>query len=128
MREELLFDIPKDMWLTENGAHGHNHWAVSGKRRKLRATARATAPQGVRFDGKVHVTAYVQYPTNQRADPGNAIPTVKPLLDGLTDAGLWADDDSTHLVGPDMRREPGVTGTRGLHRIRLVIEEIEDYA
>lgn len=36
--------------------------------------------------------------THGRVDPPNFYPTVKPLVDGLTDAGWWPDDDYSHLV------------------------------
>ena len=31
---------------------------------------------------------------NRRRDPSNAMPTVKALVDGITDAGVWPDDNS----------------------------------
>lgn len=39
------------------------------------------------------VKVYVSAPTKRRMDPANWYPTVKALLDGMTDAGLWSDDD-----------------------------------
>lgn len=35
----------------------------------------------------------VKPPTNRRFDPPNIYPTVKALIDGLTDAGIWEDDN-----------------------------------
>jgi crossover junction endodeoxyribonuclease RusA len=122
---EITIDIVKANWITENGAHG-SHWEKARKRRNLKQLAYVRALQaarGVRFK-RAHVTAYVQYPSNNRADPNNAEPSSKPIIDGFTQAGLWADDDNLHVVGPDFRREPGKTGTKGLHRIRYVIEEM----
>ncbi len=34
---------------------------------------------------------------NQRRDPSNWGPTAKHIVDGLTDAGLWPDDDKHHV-------------------------------
>ena len=57
-----------------------------------------------------------------RADPANAQPTLKALVDGCTDAGIWVDDDSTHLIGPDPRRGCNLPGLRpGEHRVVLII-------
>lgn len=84
--------------------------------------AALNAARGVHFK-RAHVTAYVQYPSNNRADPTNAAPSAKPIIDGFTKAGLWADDDSKHVIGPDFRREAEQTGIKGLHRIRFIIQE-----
>ena len=41
-----------------------------------------------------HVTVYVHAPSARKQDPANWNPTLKPILDGFTDAGLWVDDNS----------------------------------
>lgn len=121
---ELTIGITASNWITENGAHG-SYWTLNRKRRALKEIGYLrclNAARGVRFE-RAHVTAYVQYPSNNRADPTNAAPSAKPIIDGFTGAGLWVDDDSKHVIGPDFRREEGQTGVKGLHRIRFVIEE-----
>lgn len=35
---------------------------------------------------------------NQRRDPMNWYPTVKALVDGLTDARFWPDDDASYVL------------------------------
>jgi crossover junction endodeoxyribonuclease RusA len=35
--------------------------------------------------------------TNRRRDPHNYYPTVKPIVDGLTDAGFWVDDTPEYV-------------------------------
>jgi hypothetical protein len=50
--------------------------------------------------GTTHVAAFIGYPRNGKADPANAAPTVKALIDGMVDAGVWPDDDSTYVIGP----------------------------
>ena len=124
---ELTVDVSPAHWVTENGPHG-SHWALSRKRRALKELGYMRCLNGARgvHMTKAHVTAYVKYPSNNRADPTNAGPTAKPIIDGFTLAGLWTDDDSVHVLGPDFRREPGTTGVKGLHRIRFVIEEVCD--
>ena len=39
------------------------------------------------------VTVTVYAPTARKMDPPNLYPTVKALLDGFTDSGLWTDDN-----------------------------------
>lgn len=121
---ELVLEIPKSHWHTSND---RGKWYIFAPRIKAnRAAAKnAAIGGGLGAFSVAHVTAYIGYPRAGRADPGNASPVVKALLDGLTDAGIWADDDSRHVIGPDYRREAGVTGKPGVHTVRLVLIEQE---
>jgi hypothetical protein len=47
--------------------------------------------------------AHIWKPRRGRYDPNNLWPTVKAVVDGFVDAGLLADDDHLHVIGPDMR-------------------------
>jgi crossover junction endodeoxyribonuclease RusA len=76
-------------------------------------------PTSLPFGGRVHVVASFWKPTRQHYDPNNLWPTVKAICDGITDAGLWADDDHEHVEGPDMRH-----GGYGAARVVLRIEEV----
>jgi len=121
--QELIIDVPSSEWLSANG---RTHWAEKARRtRALRTRAAFTARnQHIQPVHVAHVTAHIQYPTTGRADPGNASTTVKALIDGLTDAGVWEDDDHLHVIGPDYRRDTG-RSQKGWHRVRLVITEQE---
>ncbi|MEU0656057.1 hypothetical protein ABZ485_27965 [Streptomyces albogriseolus] len=48
----------------------------------------------------------------KRRDPGNWAPSAKAAVDGLVDAGVLPDDDSTRLIGPDPRIGHPVKGTQ----------------
>ncbi|MFZ3475253.1 hypothetical protein ACODT3_42895 [Streptomyces sp. 4.24] len=67
------------------------------------------AGQGAALKAKVprleraYVTCYLRPTTRGRRDPGNWYPSAKAFLDGVVDAGVLADDDSTRVLGPDMR-------------------------
>lgn len=62
-------------------------------------------------------------PTKRRMDPPNFYPTVKALVDGLTDAGVWTDDN--HEVIKYMTfRYGGLSGIKGKYRIEMEIKEI----
>lgn len=116
---ELTFVIPKNHWLSANQ---RLHWAP-----KARITA-ALREMGdvmahvhkIPQHGPTHVAAFIGYLRNGTADPANAAPTVKALIDGLTDAGVWPDDDSTHVIGPTYLRDPKST-TPDHYTVRLVL-------
>ena len=118
----LIFTIDADLWLSANQ---RLHWAPKSQRTKeLRrmgywmAVAHRSGdlePQGV-----THVAAFIGYPRNGKADPANAAPTIKALIDGLTDAGVWPDDDSTHVIGPTFLRDPK-SPTPKAYTVRLVL-------
>lgn len=116
---ELTFTIPADMWLSANQ---RLHWAPKAARtRWLRTYAIGRTRQvGVEPFDVVHVAAFIGYMRNGTADPANAAPTVKALIDGMTDAGVWADDDSTHVIGPTYLRDPK-SPTPGHYTVRLVL-------
>ena len=116
---ELVFTIPADLWLSANQ---RMHWAPKAKRTKaLREHGYYGAEDAgyPRFD-VCHVAAFIGYLRNGKADPANAAPTIKALIDGMTDAGVWPDDDSTHVIGPTYLRDPK-SPTPGCYTVRLVL-------
>lgn len=102
---EITFAIHKDWWLSAND---RMHWAPKAKRTTyLRNVAAFTATsQRVPKFEVCHIAAFIGYLRNGKADPANAAPTIKALIDGMTDAGVWSDDDSTHVIGPTYLRDP----------------------
>lgn len=118
----LTIDVPPNEWLSANDRRGH--WAAKAKRTKaLRARgAWAARQQRLAVPTPVLVVADIGYPRNGKADPNNASPTVKAILDGLTDAGVWPDDDSEHVIGPLYRRGPK-TGRQGWHTVTLTFTQ-----
>jgi crossover junction endodeoxyribonuclease RusA len=117
----LTFTIPKSLFLSAND---RPHWAV--KMRMVRELRRMGLIRGhdVEPQGTTHVAAFIGYLRNGKADPANAAPTVKALIDGLVDAGVWPDDDSTHVIGPTYLRDPKST-TPGHYTVRLVLTSQE---
>ena len=53
-------------------------------------------------------------------------PTVKPVIDGMTEAGLWIDDDSSHIRRTSFQQDPQPTGKQGLWRITFHIIPISE--
>lgn len=64
-------------------------------------------------------------PTKRRLDPANLSPTLKPLIDGLTDASYWEDDDFNHLLDTSFRYG-GVSGIKNTYILKLILREIDD--
>ncbi|MCD4557631.1 hypothetical protein [Schaalia sp. lx-100] len=118
--QTLIVRVPASEFLSANARH---HWPVRAKRtRMLRRRARYHAlSQGIKpVAGLCMVSVYVQYAHRRRADPANTYPSVKAMLDGLTDAGVWVDDDSAHVAGPAFYREDG-TCKKGEYVFRFVL-------
>jgi hypothetical protein len=68
-----------------------------------RETARTLWHHGTYTEGQIHITCHIYKPHRGRYDPGNLYPTAKACVDGLVEAGMIADDDWAHVIGPDMR-------------------------
>lgn len=71
------------------------------------------------------VTIVTAPPTRRRMDPPNLWPTAKAILDGLTDASWWLDDDFKHVVETSFRYG-GLSGAKDTFKITVIIEEVED--
>jgi crossover junction endodeoxyribonuclease RusA len=116
----VTFTIPANLWLSANA---RRHWADTAKRtkalRQMGAWNDYTASRTGSL-GTTHVAAFIGYPRNGKVDPANAAPTVKALIDGMVDAGVWPDDDSTHVIGPTYLRDKA-SGQAGVHTVRLVL-------
>lgn len=97
----LEFDQP-DEQLTLNDRHHRikNAKIVKAWRERVYWAAcqeRAT-PSARRVKGHAQVQVIFPVTTHTRRDPHNWMPTVKAIIDGLTDANLWPDDNSDHVT------------------------------
>ena len=63
-----------------------------------------------------------QPPPGRKAAPPSAGPRVKAILDGLPAAGVWDDDESTHVGATRSRRDVGKSPA-GTYRVRLVLTD-----
>lgn len=67
-------------------------------------------------------------PTRRKLDPPNLYPTVKHLIDGMTDNNWWPDDDWTHMkkmsfsYGGLSERK----GAKGDFQVIITVTEIEE--
>lgn len=124
--EQIRFDITADEWLNLN--QRYRHWSVKAHRTKALRRKAFWAAKKALADGalskweKVRIVAHISYPTARAADPNNAEPTTKALVDGLVDAGVITDDSHRYVIGPDHRI--GVpTRLKGQYRVLLTLEE-----
>lgn len=65
------------------------------------------------------VTIKVFAPTKRRMDAPNWYPTVKALLDGMTDANLWSDDNND-VIKRTIFEYGGLSGTKE-YRLEITI-------
>lgn len=106
-----------DVPLTANDRMHFRRKAEATRNWRLRAALLARREEPMQ---RAHVTYYVSHGDqhNRRRDAANWYPTVKAALDGCVDAGLLADDDDRHIVGPDPRLGPVTQG----FVLRLVLD------
>lgn len=95
---ELVFEINRKILINANALGGMHYQDKGNRARALRALGFEKAKDVKQFFDKAEVEVVVYAPTRRRLDPPNLYPTVKHLIDGLTDAKLWEDDDWRHLV------------------------------
>jgi crossover junction endodeoxyribonuclease RusA len=93
-------------WITANQRSGWHARARATKQWREIAAWRAFRDlSGVRVQ-RARVVCELRFDSKRRRDPANWAPTAKAVIDGLVDAGVFPDDDSAHVVGPDMRLGP----------------------
>lgn len=70
---------------------------------------------------KCDIKIVVFPPSARRIDPPNFYPTVKPLIDGLTDANAWDDDDWKHLTSMTFLHGGEKSGIAQVYILKLII-------
>lgn len=104
---EFEFMLPRNtkfkkqnMVINSNDRFHRQAQAVMTRRIKALAMYEVTAKKDkhmLPFSPKrpCHLTVTVYKPTRRRLDTPNLYPTVKALVDGMTEAGIWTDDTIT---------------------------------
>ena len=138
MTRVLKFDVvaprrqprgkPRDVadWITSN--QRGPRMSVANKTAKWRTAATEALAEQFRtvpkqFDRRVLIIAKVYKPVDNRYDPMNFYPTGKAVVDAIVAAGILADDDWKHVLGPLMDR--GGKCPRGADHLTVTIEEIQ---
>lgn len=77
-----------------------SHWAVRARHTKMirKAAATVARAQGVRPCARIAVELHYQQKIARPIDGDNLMATVKPCVDGLRDAGVVSDDDTTRVI------------------------------
>jgi crossover junction endodeoxyribonuclease RusA len=111
---------PPAPWLTANGRRQHRWEATTRRAWRDAGCLHARSAKLPRLE-RAHIEVTIQFRDNRRRDIANWHPTAKALVDGFVDYGLLPDDDDRHLIGPDMRRGPAVSGlaVAGLVTVRI---------
>lgn len=86
----------------------------------------ASGPSPKPYGRQVRCTVTQVPGSRRKTDPGNVAPAAKAAIDGIVLAGLLADDDAAHLVGPDYRlaAEP-VRQAPGMWTLRITITPLD---
>lgn len=63
--------------------------------------------------------------TKGRIDPPNFYPTIKHLIDGLTDASWWEDDNFDQLIEMSFKYG-GITDKKGFYKFEITISEEDE--
>lgn len=124
MKKIIEFSIIKSKILNSNVKL--HHFIKSERAAYIRDLARTKSAQELEIPfNKFMITVYVKSPTRRRIDPANLYPTIKPIIDGMTDSGWWEDDDYKHL--DEIRfRYGGLSKEKGFFDFVLEITEIEE--
>lgn len=113
--------VPRALILSANG---RVHWRTRHRNTKqLRLLGLAHGRRDLTpTTQRVKIDVDVWKPRAGRYDPANLYPTVKALVDGITDAGIWEDDDHAHVDGPHLHHGGVDRELTGLIRFDLTVE------
>lgn len=121
--QTFVYPIPREILLNSNGVY---HYRVKGLRVKLLRSIgeKIGSKQRQKTFDKYVVEVYVYPPTKRRLDPPNLYPTVKPLIDGMTDAHIWDDDDWKHMDYMKFKYG-GESGMKDMFILKFIVKEID---
>jgi len=104
---DFVLAVPRPTdWINANNRR-RTHWRVDAQRtsdwRQAAAWAAKAAKLPALGPSRVVGELWVSARRRARIDPTNYSLTGKAAVDGLVDAGIWPDDNSEWVTGPDMR-------------------------
>lgn len=124
MKKQILdFYIPTKKIISANRSYHYHQKGVLAK--KLRELGYETGIQKNLKEKFNYCVVYVLIypPTKRRFDPPNLAGTIKHIIDGLTDANFWDDDDYKHIKFVAFGHGGDVSKEKGIYHIKLMIEE-----
>ena len=97
-------------------------WQATARPRKAWREAARIAARDLGPQSPAVLTFVFEVPDNIRRDPQNLSDTVKPLVDGMIDAGCWKDDAPAFVTVAESTLRV-VTGARFRRRVDITITE-----
>jgi crossover junction endodeoxyribonuclease RusA len=117
----LTVTLPRASVLSSNDRH---HWRSAAKIAADLRQVGALASRGITpVTGPVDVVVTVSYPDRRRRDAPNLWPTVKPLIDGMVDAGVLPDDSDAQ-VRRTVFQAGGERCAKGFVRLHVELVEV----
>lgn len=132
---EFEFMLPRNtklkkqnMVINSNDRFHRQAQAVMTRRIKALAMYEVTAKKDKQMEPfsperPCNLIVTVYKPTNRRLDPPNLYPTIKAIIDGMTDAGIWVDDNYKVIRSMSFSYG-GLSGKKGYYRFVLTVEEV----
>lgn len=134
---EFEFMLPRNtklkkqnMVINSNDRFHRQAQAVMTRRIKALAMYEVTAKKDKQMkpfspERPCHLIVTVYKLTNRRLDTPNLYPTVKALVDGMTEAKIWTDDND-NVIKSTKFQLGGLSGKKGYYRFVLTIEEVNN--
>lgn len=120
--------LPAGLPLLNANRSRRMHWTkVREIARGIRLAAAITARnQHIPLLDRAHIVYVIHpNPATRKRDPGNWAESAKAAVDGLVDAGVFTDDNSTHVIGPDPRIGHPIPGSQLVLHITTLDPESE---
>lgn len=119
--QEIVIEIPENEWITSNDRL--HHMAAAKRTAALRLRAGTLARKNLHpIDGPAIVVCETYYRAGRGLDNDACAPTLKAIMDGFTDAGIWPDDAGRHVTETTYKRSvkhPELSP--GWHALRILI-------
>lgn len=123
-RLDLAFTKPLNL----NDSPSISRGGMHARRREVKAwrehAAHLAKAQRIPLLERFGVVLHYQPRDNRKRDTHNLARALKPLVDGLVDAGVCVDDDTTHYRGAEPVIHPARKGEPG--RLWLIVTDLSD--
>lgn len=110
----IEFPRPEPRYMNMNDRDHHMRRAdrVAGWRHVAAMASSKLGAPSARLHGRSIVRLYLPFKQTRHRDPMNYVATLKPILDGFVEAGVWLDDDSRYVVSeePVLLIRPNLVG------------------
>ncbi|AMS06469.1 hypothetical protein DUY81_13940 [Acidipropionibacterium acidipropionici] len=119
--QRIRIEVPANEWITSND---RLHWREKARRvAAVRRRSAVLARQHLTpIDGPVLVACRARFRAGRGLDSDGCAPTLKAAIDGMTDAGIWPDDDGRNVSAICYLRSRRDTSLgKGWHALDIII-------